>query len=222
MSSTNRGATRQKDDFYETPAWATRLILPKLLMIWDSKNKVVLDPFAGRGAILDVVRSTPELDGCRTLGIELDPDRAKTCQFSGNEVTCGDAFAQPLPLAHAIITNPPYSRALEAVEMCVEWVETCKHHKNFIPQAAVLLRLSFLASLERASFHRKHPADVFVLARRPSFLTSEQKKQLHAEALESWRAGGEAGKRPSPPGTDSCEYAWFVWGLDGGRWQVLT
>lgn len=222
MSSTNRGAMRERDDFYETPAWATRLLLPKLSSIWDSKNPAVLDPFAGRGAILDVVRSTPQIEGCRTLGIELDPDRAKTCETNGNEVTCGDAFASTLPLAHAIITNPPYSRALEAAKLCVEWIEARARIGDFAAQAALLLRLSFLASLERAAFHRVYPASVFVLSRRPSFLSPEQKKRLHEDALARWRDGGEVGSRPTPPGTDSCDYAWFVWGRrEGGRWQVL-
>lgn len=48
----------------------------------------------------------------------------------------------------------------------------------------------------RADFHRRHPSDVFVLPRRPSF------------------TGG---------GTDATEYAWFVWGPGrGNRWYVLT
>jgi hypothetical protein len=47
-----------------------------------------------------------------------------------------------------------------------------------------LLRLNFLGSQARAEFHRANRADVFVLPDRPSF----------------------TGK-----GTDSIEYAWFVW-----------
>lgn len=48
----------------------------------------------------------------------------------------------------------------------------------------MLLRLNFLGSEERASFLRGYPPDVYVLPNRPSF----------------------TGK-----GTDSIEYAWFVW-----------
>ena len=100
----------------------------------------------------------------------------------------------------------------------------------------MLLRLAFLESAERLAFHRAHPTDVHVLSRRPSFLTKEQKKRMHEEALErwealedtrAWRALGASKKapyyktRPAPPGTDSPAYAWFVWGLGGGKWSVL-
>jgi hypothetical protein len=192
MSSTNRGAQREPDDFYETPAWATRAILPHLP--WHSPSStVVLDPFAGRGAILDVVHRTQRAN---LYGIELDPGRAEACARLA-EVMTGDAFA-PQGWAPAlsfspitqwtIITNPPYSRAQEAVERGLVEI-------GAEGTMAMLLRLPWLASQKRAPLHRAHPADLFVLPRRPSF----------------------TGK-----GTDSADYAWFVWGPGrGGRWSIL-
>lgn len=59
---------------------------------------------------------------------------------------------------------------------------------------AMLLRLSFIASKKRRDFHRSHPSDVYVLSSRPSF----------------------TGK-----GTDSCDYAWFVWG-PGERGRIFV
>lgn len=60
---------------------------------------------------------------------------------------------------------------------------------------AMLLRLAFLASRKRVALLRAHPPDVHVLSRRPSF------------------TGG---------GTDSADYAWFVFGPGrGGRWSIL-
>jgi len=53
----------------------------------------------------------------------------------------------------------------------------------------MLLRLNFLGSKERSSFMRENTPDVYVLPNRPSF----------------------TGK-----GTDSIEYAWFVWSEDNG------
>ncbi len=52
------------------------------------------------------------------------------------------------------------------------------------PVVVMLLRLNYLASGGRAAFMRQYPPDVFVLPNRPSF---------------------------SGRGTDSIEYAWFVW-----------
>lgn len=51
-------------------------------------------------------------------------------------------------------------------------------------RVVMLLRLNFLASGARAPFMRRHAPDVYVLPNRPSF---------------------------SGRGTDSIEYAWFVW-----------
>jgi len=59
---------------------------------------------------------------------------------------------------------------------------------------AALLRLPFLAGQKRRGWWQDNPADVYVLSRRPSF----------------------TGK-----GTDSCDYAWFVWG-PGPRGRVTV
>lgn len=65
-------------------------------------------------------------------------------------------------------------------------------------RVVMLLRLNFLASAARAPFMREHAPDVYVLPNRPSF---------------------------SGRGTDSIEYAWFVWHPSEqrmhGRIQVL-
>ncbi len=77
--------------------------------------------------------------------------------------------------------------------------------KEFIDQAmrlvqlndgfvAALLRLPFLASQKRRHWWQDNPADVYVLSKRPSF----------------------TGK-----GTDSCDYAWFIWG-PGPRGRVVV
>jgi predicted RNA methylase len=77
--------------------------------------------------------------------------------------------------------------------LAMPFVQRCLRRATVV---AALLRLPWLASKKRAPFHREHPSDVYVLPRRPSF---------------------------TPDGkTDSCDYAWFVWGMtDGGHWKVL-
>lgn len=52
------------------------------------------------------------------------------------------------------------------------------------PNVVMLLRLNYLASETRSALMRAHPPDVYVLPNRPSF---------------------------SGSGTDSIEYAWFIW-----------
>jgi hypothetical protein len=61
---------------------------------------------------------------------------------------------------------------------------------------AALLRIGFACTKKRRAFRVGHPFDFYPLATRPSF-------------------HGKEG------GTDSCEYAWFVFGGGGGRFRVL-
>ena len=65
--------------------------------------------------------------------------------------------------------------------LAMEMVQWCIHNADV---AILLLRLNFIGTAKRAPFMREHPPDVYVLPNRPSF----------------------TGK-----GTDSIEYAWFVW-----------
>ena len=56
----------------------------------------------------------------------------------------------------------------------------------------MLLPLAFVCSEERRQFNREHPADIYILQKRPSF----------------------TGK-----GSDLTDVAWYVWGPGrGGRW----
>jgi hypothetical protein len=131
-------------------------------------------------------------------GIELDPVRAR--QAIGAEVAGrvveGDALeilpklVVPGGSPGLIITNPPYKLALEFAEACL----AVAGQRGVV---ALFLRIGFIASLRRSAFHREHPSDVFILAKRPSF-TGDGK-------------------------SDACEYAWFCFGLPsgGGHWTTL-
>ena len=173
MSSTARGAVRADRDFYVTPAWAVLAIAPHVRLAG-----VVVDPCAGDGAILLALREhDPALD---VRGIEIDAARAT---LAG--AVCADALAYPWQ-AGAVVMNPPFALAQAFVE------RACA---STLGDVAVLMRLGMLAGQKRTAFWRGHPADVFVLSRRPSF------------------TGG---------GTDSADYAWFLFGPGrGGRWARL-
>jgi hypothetical protein len=182
VSATGRnlvGNERRADDFYSTPAWVTRLIVPILFSHFHDPD--VLDPCAGNGAILSVCES----NAGRLRGIEINSDRASECNypcFIGNALG-PESWGKP----DLIITNPPYSLALPFIERAIAEMAPCGI-------AAFLTRLNFLGSQKRAAFHKKHPADIYVLSQRPSF------------------TGG---------GTDATEYCWMVWGTGGGRWSML-
>lgn len=159
-------------DYYPTPAWATEAILDALPPIATWR---VLDPFAGDGAILRVVAAR----GATPIGLELDGVLAREAGAQ-----CRDSLSDTLwPEADIVITNPPYATAQRCIERCLAESD----------RVVALLRLGFLASRRRADLHRRHPSDVYVLSRRPSFV------------------GGR---------TDASDYAWFAW-PGRNRWKIL-
>jgi SAM-dependent methyltransferase len=178
MSSTNRGATRNADDYYRTPAWATAAILPHLRPGFSAP--IILDPGCGDGAILRVCRERWPEAILRGFDIE---DRG--CEWG----TVRDALAtEHWGRPDLIIANPPFSLAMEFLERALREVRPGG-------EVCFLLRLAWMAGQKRAAFHRAHPSDVHVLPRRPSF----------------------TGK-----GTDSADYAWFVFSaVAQRRWLVL-
>jgi len=183
MSSTGRSNVRRIDDMYETPAWATKLILPKIDL---SKVHSILEPAAGGGAIARLINTTGpthlvEINDfwCETLK-KLYP---QTVVFNMNFLLFTTANRYDL-----IITNPPFTIAQEFVEKALSL-------RSETGLVVMLLRLSFLESQKRVAFHRKHPSAVYVLPKRPSFTGT---------------------------GTDSCAYAWFVWGSEKiNTWEIL-
>ena len=164
MSATGRSDVRVPGDFYRTPEWVTRAILPHL-----PTGGTILDAGCGDGSILSVLVAE-HLDGV-VLGVDNDPALvAATRSRCGTDadgshlasIVVGDflRWDQPVDL---VIANPPFSLSLEFVEVALE--ATSARHGV----VAMLLRLGWLAGRKRSDFHRAHPSDVFVLERRPSF-----------------------------------------------------
>jgi hypothetical protein len=156
MSATGRGAVRQPDDFYETPAWVTRALVPKLKPLRSRAR--ILEPAAGAGAITGVVRKwAPD---STIYAVDIDGERLTKAEANVRiESSFLDYRASGFDLA---ITNPPFSLALEFIEHALGFVHTGG-------EVAMLLRLNFLGSKKRAPFWKSHPCDVYVIPKRPSF-----------------------------------------------------
>lgn len=204
MSATGRnkkGKERREADFYPTPAWCTRAILPHLGLhpCHEGRLLSMLDPACGDGAILDVLR---EEFGVKAWGFDIDRTRvaiaASKCHqhAAPQRVWQADALEESWPdHVDLVITNPPYSLASEFVSRFISQF-TVKDTGELRVDGAFLLPLSFLGSDGRASFHRGFPSDLYVMPHRPSFT-----------------GDGD---------TDSEVYCWAVWGPNrGGRWQVI-
>ncbi len=137
MSATKRGAKRHEADFYATPEPAFEPLLPFLqLMPGD-----IWEPACGDGRLINWMRNA----GITAGGTDL----ARGVNFLDSEMPHG-----------CIITNPPFSLALEF----------CDHAIKRAPNVFMLLRLNFLASRKRRDWWNTHKPDaLFVLSERPSF-----------------------------------------------------
>jgi SAM-dependent methyltransferase len=160
-------------------------------------GRSILEPGCGNGAIVKAVREwrpnamVTAVDINETLVDEMLKDDQSWLDGDLNLVGCvGDFLGFPFERRFdLIIGNPPYKMAQEFVERSFDLLTP-------LGTVAMLLRLNWLASKKRIDFHLKHPADVYVLPRRPSFT-------------------GDGS-------TDASEYAWMVWSQGrGNRWFIL-
>lgn len=213
MSATGRGAERQEDDFYCTESWCVNALLAKLYL----PGGRWLEPGAGDGAIVRAVQALRS--GVEFTAIELrctDRPPVPCDWYIGNFLEPGDTLLPALSAAKfdVAIGNPPYKLALQFIWQSMQFARI----------VVFLLRLDFLGSRKRVPFWREHPADVYVLPDRPSFVISVKCKicgwrttlPLHATRPERCGFVGCAGKLQIST-TDANEYGWFVWGMGGGR-----
>jgi len=190
VSSTGRGTERQDDDFYETPAWAVRAVLKHLPRL---AGRRILEPSAGRGAIVRELianGASPEM----ITAVEPNEERAEMVRARGVQAVARpfESYGRPaLGSFDLIIMNPPFSLAEQHIRLACEreWQGGPLHSQG---KVAALVRLAFLAEgKKRADFRLTRPHDRVELARRPAFINGK---------------------------TDSCAYAWGLWGEGcGGR-----
>lgn len=164
VSATGRSDVRVASDFYATPAWCVRAILPHL-----PTGGSILEPCAGDGAIVDVLCGPGGVSD-RDLVDAMESDKERAEALSARGVACAhvDALSdEAFPLwdmPHALVlANPSYGRAIDFVARSVT---VQRGHGG---TTAMLLRLGFLAGQKRAAWHRANPCDVYVLPKRPSF-----------------------------------------------------
>lgn len=222
------GSKPREGEFYETPAWAVNAIIPYL-----GNPKRILDAGAGTGAIMAACEAYwPEV---QTTGVELNP--ALIAQSKARGAIMNVDFLSSKWSADLIISNPPYSRAFEFLQIAFKQGR----------QAAFLLPLMFLTSKGRKAFHKEFPAALYVLAERPSFgvfwkvkcesnsdfnlrgsvgieedARAVAKASLEARAVElGLPIPGDADVRITT--TDANAYGWFCWGEGHtpGTYKVL-
>lgn len=156
MSSTHT-PKRTGPDFYETPSWCTRAIMPYLPQRYGTR---VLEPGCGRGAIVKVLR---EVNLYEIDGVESEPEYAEAALASGITVFQKDFLRwQPRRLYDLAVGNPPYNSAIEFIQQTM---------RCLVPGGILffLLRVGIQESATRWEFMSSHTPDQYVLPQRPSF-----------------------------------------------------
>lgn len=162
MSATGRNTAdhkRDSFDYYATPAWCVeRLIAAEP---WITSRSSILEPCAGEGAILRVLRRFTE---AQLEAWEIQDRFRSELHRSADRVHIGNALK--LATHEAILggfevafTNPPFGLAFPLLQAL--W--------PICDAIVFLLRLSFLASADRQPFLRLYPPALRVLPDRPSF-----------------------------------------------------
>lgn len=162
MKSFTRTAPKNGQDFYPTPAWATKALMERFegMFLED-----FWEPSCGQGHIAKVltkygnVMCTDLYDyGYGTSGVD----------FLNAEVPKN---------VKTIITNPPYNLANEFVIKAIEHIKSGK-----IEHAAFLLRLQFLESNKRYKeiFEQRCLQKIYVFSERLTF------KQLSNAVCYAW------------------------------------
>ena len=160
MSSTNRGAERQPHDLYPTPAPA----IDALLNVMHYSPLIRFhEPCKGAGAIYDRVDCANKSYCEISEGIDY---LQRVVHFTGD----------------LIITNPPFSLALEFLQKSLQEADTVVY----------LLRLNFLGSQKRKAFWQANPpSHVLVLSKRPCFTGDGRTDSIEIEyAWFCWDRGG--------------------------------
>jgi len=182
VSSTSRGAERAQNDTYFTK-YPVALACCEAL---KEEGRIVspsriLEPSCGRGAFL---RAACDVwPEASVDGVDID-----TSLVLPEHVPTGKLFQEdflryePAAPYDAVIGNPPYSQAEQHIMRALSLIPP--GHNGIV---AFLLRLNFLGGVDRQKtlLSAAPPNLVMVLDKRPSFQDDN--------------------------GTDSCEYALFVW-----------
>jgi len=145
MFQDNR-TTTTKEDFYPTPAWATRALLEHVI----SPSGVAWEPACGTGSMSSVLADY----FTTVISTDIEPRGIGTKHD----------FLLDEPIAcDWIITNPPYSMAMEFV------LSTFAHPGK--PSVAMLVRDGFLESKKRYAklFSIRPPSVVALFSERPGF-----------------------------------------------------
>jgi len=163
--SSTRTPKRTGADDYPTPAWAVRSVVPVLERLFPGGVRQALEPAAGDGAVIRAIEETSMVQSWYAIELRDEcADHLLSLETHGRLQVETSDFVERHPYHDfdLVITNPPYTLAIDFVQRSLEWV----HENGWV---VMLLRLAFLEGQKRSQWMRGHAPDVYVLPKRPSF-----------------------------------------------------
>jgi hypothetical protein len=185
--------------YYSRPEYVAPL-LTYLHRIWTRRSGIVIEPCVGGGSIIDGLRGQwDDIDTRVCTGDVRDVGADWIGDWTGSPDTWtwNREVREHLQHAALVVTNPPFSAAIDVVEAA--W-RHCPH-----ADVAILQRASWYEpTAERGPWLRVHNPDQITIGRCEFFRPD----------------GSSAGKG------DSCSYTWYVWGHErkgprGGHHEII-
>ena len=147
ITGANQLRERNQHDFYPTPSYAVQSLLDK------EKFTDVWECACGDGAICKVLNA----NNIKNIGTDL-------IDYGSGYQSGVDFLLEQKLLAPEIITNPPFSLALEFTEKALDLG---------VKKLAILVRLQFLEGVKRGELFKVHPPkNIYVFSKRLSFNVS--------------------------------------------------
>jgi hypothetical protein len=141
MAKRNSNYERKPREFYATPAWCTRALLPHI----PARITEIWEPAAGDGAMGRVLADA----GYAVTMTDIEP-HAEMCRYDFLSANAVDV------LEHAIITNPPFGVQGKLAEAFIRHaLRIVERRQGFV---AMLLRVDFDSASTRRDIFADHPA----------------------------------------------------------------
>lgn len=116
---------KERIQFYPTP---TNVAMQMVELAELQEGDIVLEPSAGRGAILDLFPNY-----VKKVAVELDADNVKVLHQKGHQVFWGDFLAMEGLECTKVIMNPPFSKAQD--------VKHIMHAYNLLKSKGILVAI---------------------------------------------------------------------------------
>jgi Methylase of polypeptide chain release factors len=131
---------RVADDFYATAPQDTQVFIKAISEVYDLHDKVILEPSAGQGHIIDVLQAN--FPDATVIGRDL-VDRGRA------DIESGVDYLQDNREEHidVVLTNPPFAIAKEFIDKSLEKA----------PLVMMFAKLQFLEGVKRYEWFKHQP-----------------------------------------------------------------